>query len=131
MKIVYFEELKHYPLMVIWWSERGFPPTPLQMLSKTGVVAESDDGLPLAAGFLYATDSGLAQISHLVGDKLISREERGEALDRIILSLSQIAKGAGFVLVSGATNIPGLVERYKRLGFIVCDENVSHLAKEL
>lgn len=129
MKLVAFNELSHYPHMLLWWSERGFPSTPLWLLPPAGLVLELQ-GQPVCAGFLYGSDGGCSQITHLVSDKTVDYALRSEALDTLIMALHNLAHARGFRMVSGATNLPGLIQRYERLGFQTFDKNITILGKE-
>lgn len=131
MNPVPFEELKHFPHMLIWWFERSYPPTHLELLPPSGVVMEDESGKPLCAGFLYVSNGRCAQIAHLVADPKLEVGVRSEALDRLILLLTESARSQGFREVSGATTLPGLVKRYERLGFRIYENNVTLLGREV
>lgn len=131
MKSVYFDEKKHFDLLRIWWHERKFPQIPVHLLPQTGLVVESDDGVPICAGFMFRTDSPVAIINHLVSDPTYEREARSMAVDLLIMDLVGIAKSMGYLMVTGATNLSRLTERYQKLGFKCYDDRVTHVALQI
>lgn len=130
MEVVFFDKEKHYPLMLLWWDERKFPATPIPLLPRTGVVIEKK-GTPICAGFVYYTDSGFAMVDHLVADKRAFKADRDEAVDLVIDTLVKLAKENGFLVVSAATNLPHLKERYEEHGFKGADMNMTHMYMDL
>lgn len=131
MRIEYFDVEKHYPHLLMWWFDRDYPSVPISLLPRAGLVVETENGDPICAGFLYATDGNTAQIAHLVSDKGMRQEIRSPALDLLIMALEKIAISGGFEMVTGATNLPQLIQRYRKLGFKCYDEGVTHVGKEL
>lgn len=123
-----YKPLHHAPTVALWCVIRKWPqPNPL-LLPPTGVVI-SARGKPIVAGFLFKTDAKIATISGILSDPYSDKQVRGEALDYLILALADLGREAGFILISGGTNIPTLQARYKRLGFIETDVGVSHFGR--
>lgn len=119
---------EHFPMLRQWWEERQFPAPDPMLLPPTGVLITH--GLtPVAAGFLFKTDAKIATIGHLVSDPRSDRGIRSEATDYLIFSLLDHARQEGFRAVTGATNLPRLMQRYELLGFVKTDEGISHFGR--
>jgi len=118
----------HFELIKSWFIKRNFPHPDPAFLPQLGIVA-CKNGIPVAAGFLFLTDANLAMIGNLSSDPDSLGADRNSALDCLIEGLSFSALARGFAMVSCATNLPGLSERFKRRGFEQTDENVSHLRR--
>lgn len=67
MKVIPYEQHIHYPVLCDWWKQHKWTdPVPAKSLPDTGLVVESDDGSPLAAGFVYFHTTNVALITWLV-----------------------------------------------------------------
>jgi len=113
-----------------WFSKRDFPSPEDKFLPPTGVLA-LDNNIPIACGFMFKTDANVASIGHLISDPEIEKEKRQDAIKQLILVLARLAESEGFGLVTIATNIKKLGERFETLNFIKTDENVSHYRRDL
>ena len=129
MNIVEYDEKKHYHHFLLWWDERGLDFTPASFLPKSGIVIEDDNGIPFVAGFLYLTNGGVAMINTLISDK--SRKDRSLAIDVLIDTLITMAKSSGYKVISCATNLEHLTDRYIRHGFQKFETGVTHMGKIL
>lgn len=125
-----FDKINDFGLLCRWFLERNFPNPSRDLLPETGVIA-SDNDMPLACGFLFKTDSGVASISHLVTNPSAKKDLRQKALNHLISVLSNVAKENGFKIVTIATNIDKLGKRIEDLGFIKTDKNVEHFRRDL
>jgi hypothetical protein len=123
-----FIPLKHYATLIQWCTARAWPAPDPRMLPPTGVVI-SARGKPIVSGFLFKTDAKIATISGILSDPDSDKQVRGDALDYLIMALADLGREAGFILISGGTNIPTLQARYKRLGFMETDVGVSHFGR--
>lgn len=123
-------ENHHYEMIKSWFDKRNFPAPDPHLLPQIGVIAVCNNN-PIACGFLFRTDGGIAMLGNLGSDKDASSEHRNIALDAVINSLSEIAANQGFMVVSCATNLPGLMTRFERIGFEKTDESVSHFRRKL
>lgn len=121
-----FELEKHYGQVVEWWQGHQWPVVPPAVLPKTGLIVPG-----FAAGFLYKTDSNLAWLEWAVVNPQSDRILRREALDAVLGGLFEEAKKAGFEAVFTSVSHPGLIERYKKLGFSVSDTGMTNLARRV
>ena len=124
MKIEPFKHHLHYPVIQSWWKAKERPPTEPWFLPPLGKIVSFDQSF-LVAGFLYRTDGNIASIGALVATP-VENPHHGEALEFLLQTLYTEAKNMGFGMVTAATNLPRLKERFVKLGLHVADENVSH-----
>jgi hypothetical protein len=130
VSLVDFDLAEHGAILHGWFEKRSFPAPDPNYFPGVGVVALFQ-GVPVAAGFAYRTDAKLAIIGHLVTDPDASGDKRNAALDAVIQTLTRIAQAEGYELVSCATDLPKLMDRFERLGFSKTDEGVSHFRRNL
>lgn len=124
------EVKKDYDLLLSWWKKRNFTAPPKEWLSPLGLMVFVGNK-PVCAGFLFKTDSNVCSIGNLVSDPSVPGIFRDKALDYLLVRLQTIAKDSGFTVVCAATNLERLVQRYKRLGFMVTDEGITQLGRTL
>lgn len=119
---------KDYPLLEKWWKEWDWTPVAPEALPENGtggIMIELEDGTPVCAGFLYITNSTIAWVEWIISNKEVRGKQRGEALDMLIAQLIIWAEGAGRKVVFTVAKSMPLVERYKKLGFVL-DEKPSY-----
>lgn len=126
MRVRVFDFQKDYPAIVGWWQTHGFPPVPEAMLPVHGLMVEVD-GLPLAAGFVYRTDSLMGWMEFLVSNPDAGIKIRSVALDTLIDGLTRVAKELGIQHMITTTNRSGLVRRLEKNGFQVGDTQTTQL----
>ena len=113
---------KDYETLCKWWTAYDFPQVPLDCLPATGLIIDG-----LCAGFLFKTDSSIAWLSWVIGNKNSDKETRTEAIKQLILGLKQEAKNQGFKHIFSATVHPNLLKVYLDVGFIATDTGVNHV----
>ena len=102
-----------YEMLCGWWKGWGWSDAPSKdVLPDIGVIVNE-----CAAGFLYLTNSKLAWANWIVSDKNYRGDDRGEAINTVIMSLEGIAKDNGVEFMYGVIDNKLLVERYKTLGY--------------
>lgn len=90
--------------------------------------------LPLCAAYLFKTDANIAIINHVVSNPTVTgelKELRSQAIDHLLECLTDLAYMDGFKMVSAASNVARLNERYEKLGFTKLDENEVHYGRRL
>lgn len=109
-----------------WWKEHGWTPVHPSLLPSTGFIVWQ--GLqPLAAGFLYLTDSKFCVLDWVLSAPKSDRIERGKALDLLLDSLIQAARTNEKSVIFTTVKHPRLIERYKAHGFITTDEQMTSM----
>jgi hypothetical protein len=117
---------EQYSILEEWWKGHGWHPVGPDLLPHTGFIVWQ--GLqPLAAGFLYLTDSRFAILDWVLSAPKSDRIERGQALDLLLDSLIQAARDNDKSTIFTTSKHPKLLERYKAKGFVIGDEQMTTL----
>ena len=87
------------------------------------------DDYPIAATWLYLTNSKLACINPFVSDPTYRDTDRDEAIKLLIDFTTTFAGDLGFTTLWGHTESPTLAEKYKESGWMVnpsfeCNKNI-------
>ena len=120
---------KHYELLETWWRGYDWEPVPKDGLPPSGFVAYKEDQ-PLAAGFLYDTDSPWALIEWIVGNPESKKQDRRDAVDKVMEGLIVIAELKGKKYIHSVTRHKGLIKTYTKHGFEEAAE-VTELVRRL
>lgn len=119
-----------YQHLMKFWCQKGLPEVPRHFLPNTGYVVWFNLTI-VCGGFLTHTDTNQASIAFISANPEMDKKRRGECLDILIEKLGEEAKMWGFEILCAATNVPALQDRYKRLGMMPTDENVTCFAGRL
>lgn len=117
---------KHYELVSGWMKERNITPPPKELFYDEGYLL---DGIVVA--FLVHTNSKIGQIDNLVADPHAPVKQRRDAVRRIILYLSAVAKGYGMRMIQAFTIVPTIKELTPEMGFQVYGEGYTVYFKDL
>lgn len=112
---------KDYDTLVEWWTSYDFPPVPKECLPKHGLIIEG-----VCAGFVYRTDSKIAWLEWIVGNRQVTKEVREEGLQRLVPALTELAGELGYEKVFSAVKHPNLIQIYIKQGFITTDNEMQH-----
>jgi len=129
-EVLKFKKEDHLALMTRWYEARKFPTVPDYLLPEIGLVVKHD-GAYICLGHMYRTDGSIASISHLASSPVASSEERHIGLNMLISGLMDIANEQKFKMITIASNIEKLFERFEEFGFAKTDENVTHFGRYL
>lgn len=124
-----FNYEKDHPVVAKWWEKHGWPVIPGFMLPPVGIVATTDHGEPMAAGWLYQSDSPISWMEWIVGDPDVGAQERGEALDVLIEALKNKADEVLKPLMFTSVRHEGLIERLKKHGFQINDGGMTNMIR--
>lgn len=124
--IVPFDYEVHGPMVSGWLMRHSFPLLPPEMLPKTGVMIDDT-----ACGFLYLTDSKVGWMEWIFANPEKTKEERAEAIDRVIQWLEQQARFSGMLLILSASKIPAYYAILERNGFSETENGMTHHCKIL
>ena len=111
-----FNSDEHYEILTDWWKKQDWTPVPIDGLSKTGLVAYNEDE-PLAAAFLYDTDSAWALLEWIVGNPDSEKKIKREAIGKIIDGLVVFAQLKNKKYIHTVTRHKGLLKIYEDHGF--------------
>jgi len=128
MNVRLFSYLSDNEAVVRWLSKYSDWPQPLpkEYMSETGFIVE-EGGEKLAVCWLIMTNAKMAWVAWPMVNPDAHKEKRREALDLIFSTIKREAAEKGYTHLLTTTNIPSLVNRYKKHGFNVGDEGVTQL----
>ena len=125
-----FDHEKHYPVIANWFEARGLPCPAIANLPHIGCLVESA-GKPIAAGFMFQTETPNVVIGNLISDRSADKQTRSNAVDFLILNLGQAAKYMGKKAVLCSSNFEPAKVHFEKLGFEVVEENVTIYRREI
>lgn len=121
-------------ILVPWWKDWGWEPPTRDFLPDNGrggiIVLDGQE--PVCAGFLYVTNSKVAWVDWIISSKTYRKKpQRSEAIGFLIETLTNICKDMGHKYTYALIKHPGLIETYKKLGYIKGDGYVGEMIKVL
>tara|TARA_R100000742_G_C4279334_1_gene103631 strand:+ start:935 stop:1345 length:411 start_codon:yes stop_codon:yes gene_type:complete len=117
-----------------WWSDWKWEPPQQDFLPQngTGGLMVLDGDIPVCAGFIYTTNSGVAWVDWIVSSKTYRKKpQRKNALEWLIVSLENLAIKTGHKYVYALVKHKGLIEVYEKLGFNQGAAYTSELIKKI
>lgn len=107
-----------YPVIADWWHRHNQPPVPVHILPKCGVVVCGEDGVPIAATWLYQDNSvGVAWMAWLVTDGKTTPFTVDKAVLMLVEAASTVARELNYGLLFTMTDRPGLGKWFERNGW--------------
>jgi len=123
-----------YDMLSKWWSDWRWTPPLREILPDNGKggIMVIDNGVPVCAGFLYQTNSGIAWIEFIISNfEYKDKDGRKEALLYLIEVLTNMAKVAGFSLCYSISMSNPLVNSFKEAGYVAGATNFVELIKKI
>lgn len=117
-------ESDYQGILVGWWTDWDWVPPQVDFLPQdgTGGIMVMDGEEPVCAGFMYATNSAVAWVDWIISSKTYRKKpKRKEAIELLILTLTEIAKQSGFKYVYALLKSSSLIEVYKEIGYVKGD----------
>lgn len=127
-------ETDYETILCKWWSDWGWVVPQKDFLPQDGQggLMVLDGDIPVCAGFLYLTNSGVAWVDWIVSSKTYRKKpQRKNAIEWLIVSLENLAKKTGHTYVYALIKHKGLINVYEKLGFIQGDIYTTELIKKL
>jgi hypothetical protein len=118
--------LEDYATIVKWWASwPDWEPLAQDLLPEngTGGIMIERNGIPVVAGFLYATNSKIAWMEWIVGNP--EERNKSEAIELLISSLEEWGIEGGFEVILSIGRSKSLIDKHKKLGYKV-DDNPSY-----
>jgi len=119
-------ELKDYECINKWWVEQGFDHLSLDILPMQGLgglIVEKDK--PIAAAYLYLTNSKMGYIDNLISDPKYISKDRFNIILKLIAACKQMAKEVGCLDIWAITNSRGIISRCKELEYNITENNYA------
>jgi hypothetical protein len=114
--------------LVSWWD--GWPEWQapardfLPGNGTSGFMIEKDDK-PIVAGFVYITNSKAVFLEWVISNPEYREDDRNTAITCLISTMEKIIKDWGYKYIFSIGRTKSLIEKHKKLGWIV-DEKPSH-----
>ena len=120
-------ELDDFAILQEWWKAWRWPPITKEMLPLNGLggLMVYNEDMPIAAGFLYLTNSKIAWIEYIISNPKYKKKDRRDSLKLLLNSLEQVAKQQGFTIVFSIGRNKGLMDLHEELGYTI-DKTPSH-----
>ena len=120
------EELD-WDIMPLWWKWWRWPEVNRSVLPLNGLggIMVYKNNIPIAAGFLYLSNSEVAWLDWIVSNPEYKDEDRKQALELLINTLEEVAKQQGYSVIITITKSKHLIDTHKKMGYTV-DMNPSY-----
>lgn len=119
-------QLEDYEYINKWWVEQGFNAVSLEVLPMQGLgglIIEKEK--PIAAAYLYLTNSKMGYIDNLISDPKYTSKDRFNIILELIAACKEVAKEVGCLDVWAITNSKGIVKRCEKLKYNVSKNNYA------
>mgnify|MGYP003133017472 CR=1 FL=1 len=117
-------ELEDYEHINKWWVEQGFQPVSVEVLPMNGLgglIVEKEK--PIAAAYLYLTNSKMGYIDNLISDPKYISKDRFDVILELMAACKKMAEDVGCLDMWAITNNKGILKRCKTLGYNVTETN--------
>lgn len=120
-----------YKLICTWWEAHSWPALPQELLPKRGYVIYINEK-PVIAGFVYKDEtSGFGMLEWIVSNPESTKEERDEGFRELVAHVESVGREIGIKFLFTYANHVSLIQKYQSNGFMVVDQNNTHLIKEI
>jgi len=117
-------KLEDYKFINKWWVEQGFKPVSLEVLPMKGLgglIIEKEK--PIAAAYLYLTNSKMGYIDNLISNPKYVSKDRFNIILELMAACKKMAEDVGCLDTWAITNNKGILKRCKKLGYNVTETN--------
>ena len=117
-------ELKDYEYIDKWWIEQGYDAISKEILPMQGLgglIVEKEK--PIAAAYLYLTNSKMGYIDNLISDPNYVSKDRFDVIANLMAACKKMAEDVGCLDIWAITNNKGILKRCKKLGYNVTKTN--------
>ena len=125
-----FNAESDYAQVASWWKQQNWPALPVEVLSKSGFVAEKD-GVLLAATWVFATNCPIYIMEWTVGNPNVDWETRQVGIAEVTEAGCQWAKQDGAAQVFTMTKSDRFIDKLEQCGFTKADTGMTHLVRRL
>lgn len=117
MEVETYTHDKHYLEYKSWWTKRGQPAPPQDILPNLGAVIFEDDK-PLAASFAYLSNSKLAQIAFTATNPEVSARQRVRGAYLSIIEMEKTLSACNYKYVHSFSDQSTITKLFKNAGFV-------------
>jgi hypothetical protein len=132
LKVRVLEE-KDWEILSFWWKSWQWPEMNKEMLPMNGCggLMVYKDNTPIAAGFLYLSNSKVAWLDWIISSPSYKEKDRREALELLISSLEEIGRQQDYSIIISIARHKGLINTHKKLGYTVDDNPSYEISKKI
>ena len=108
-----------------WWIEQGYDPPGTDILPMNGlggVIVEKKEK-PIAAAYVYLTNSTMGYIDNLISDPKYFGRDRFDLIIYLIKACENIARKANCREVWATSKYKGILKRCKALGYTITEQS--------
>jgi hypothetical protein len=128
------QENDYEEILLKWWEDWGWTAPQKDFLPDNGKggIMVLDGDIPVCAGFMYVTNSSVAWVDWIISNKEYRKKpERGNAIGLLIETLTGTCKRMSFKYCYALIKHEGLMDTYKKLGYIQADSYTQEMIKIL
>lgn len=116
-----------------WWKAWGWPEMSKDLLPLNGLggLIVEKESKPIAAGFLYLTNSKVAWTEWIVSDPEYRENDRTECLSMLVSGLEDVAINTGYKIILSVGRNKGLLNIHKELGYTVDEKPSYEISKKI
>lgn len=116
-----------------WWKAWGWPEMSKDLLPLNGLggLIVEKESKPIAAGFLYLTNSKVAWTEWIVSDPDYREDDRKDCLTMLVRGLEEVAVSTGYKIVLSVGRNKGLLNIHKELGYTVDEKPSYEISKKI
>jgi hypothetical protein len=116
-----------------WWKQWRWPEITKEMLPMTGCggLMVYNDDTPIAAGFLYLSNSKVAWLDWIISNPDYKESNRKDALELLIVSLEEVAKQQDYSIIISIARHKGLINTHRKLGYTIDDTPSYEISKKI
>lgn len=109
-----------------WWKERGWPERAIDQVSNQGYVVMKGNK-KICAGWLFVCNGPWAWLEFIVSNPDASLRERALGLEMLVKFGLEVAKSAGYNIVTANLSSKGLIKLFEKCGFSKGDVGVTNM----
>lgn len=132
MHIRKLNETDYEDILLKWWKDWRWVAPQKDMLPENGSggFIVYDEDVPVCAGFLYNTNSGIAWCEFVVSNfEYKDRDKRKKALLLLLDTLEQVALSLGKKYLYSVLKSHGLINTYETAGYVKGDKGYQEMIK--
>lgn len=119
-----------YEMICKWWQDWSWQPLPLAALPRTGIIV-TNEGVDLAASFIYTTDSCVCWAENFISNKEAPRHLRKGSIEFLIEKTIEEGKNQGFMMMMSSVEHEGLIKKLTDANFLAAEKGMTNLVRAL
>ena len=119
--------------MSSWWKWWRWPEVSKETLPLNGCggIMVCKGEIPIAAGFLYLSNSKVAWLDWIVSNPQYRELDRKDALEMLIITLEEVAKQQDYNIIISIARNKSLINIHKKLGYTVDEKPSYEISKKI